>query len=318
MDPLDTALLNATPKARGDRPLGPHLNQPLRSWSLALRAGDRRWAPGIPHEELAERPEGERVHDEPLPATPNGARDAEVLCLSAQVVRDMCAPIRIESPGVPIAEAAERFGVSPLTIRRWVKQDLFVVDAIWRGRTSPYPRKFPACHYTLVWTPDGLDPAGEVWSPSWGARRRHMIDDLPEDFQQMLLRVQRPIGAQGAQWQWVCPSCEKMVFKVYLPMLPLDIRQHLHVPPKPGGPPRGYYAPEKGAARFVCRKCAGLVYESAERTSKDGDGKACDWFDRFIQRLTRGALRGSDLEIKLEEPWVKAPPELPSWDGPHI
>lgn len=309
MDALDIALLNATPKARSDRPLGDHLSKPLRSWSLCLRAGDRRWLPGVPHEEMREPP--------PV-AVPREAQDAEALALTAGEVRGMCAPIDIDRPGVPIAEAAERFGVAPLTIRRWIDRGLFVAEPIGVGTPSPYPTRFPTTHYTLVWTPSGLDPAGEVWSPSWGARRRHMIDDLTDDFQQNLWRVRRPIGAQGAQWQWLCPACGAMVFKVYLPMLPLDVRQHLHVPLKPGGPPRGYYTLTDDAARFVCRKCAGLVYESTELTSKDSAGKPCDWFDRFIQRMTRGALKAGDLTFDLDDPVVEEPPTIPAWDGPVI
>ena len=50
--------------------------------------------------------------------------------------------------------------------------------------------------------------------------------------------------------------------------------------------------------RFVCRKCAGLVYESAERTSRGGAaGIRVDVWDRLVQRISGGVLRGREVVV---------------------
>ena len=329
MDALDAALYRATPHADPTRTLSPHLAKPLRSWSLALRAGDTRLIPGYHPAESHLHPE---IHT-PIPSVPAQIENPQLIPLTTPELRTLCSPITIPPPGIPINAAAKTLGRSPLSIRRLIKAGHLSANPITTKTPSPYPRRFPTSHYTLVTTKFPIDPAGETWSPPWGAQRRRLIDQLPEDFQQTLLRVQRPIGAQSRQWQWLCPTCHQMVFKLYLPFPPLDIRPHLHLPrptepdsaspdrpvsgpdiftqpdtspptsnhptphptePGPVVPDRPVHGPEL-PTHFACRSCARLIYESTERTAKDGHGRPCNHFDRFIQRLSRAALKSRDL-----------------------
>ena len=61
------------------------------------------------------------------------------------------------------------------------------------------------------------------------------------------------------------------------------------------GTREGNTTPAAGAL-FTCRRCANLIYESAEKTSAPSPGRTVDHHDRFIRRLSGGVLRGDDLD----------------------
>jgi len=307
--------------AAGRRPrLGKHLSRPLRSHALVLRAGDSRWWAGEPvsWETLSEmrraifgKRESKRRDRAGVPVW-----DAQAMGVFGYDVRRLCEPIRIERPGVSIRDAAARFGVGVNTIKRWETKGLLVIrrfegkhacrrifpDSYYLppgvepddtgeaegasaprslskhedARMCPVVRRFPRMNVALVWTPWALDPGGEVWRMPWGQVRRHVAQLVPHEFSQTLVRVRRGIGAQRGMWQWICPGCGALVFKMYLAIRPWTAMHHL-------GADDGA---DRVARRFVCRSCAKLVYESAECT---------DAWDRFVQRLSGGMVRGSEI-----------------------
>jgi hypothetical protein len=180
-----------------------------------------------------------------------------------------------------------------------------------------------------VWTPGfyGIDPGGEVWSGDWGETRAGLADRVSEGFVQQLQRVDRRLGSAerasargssralgkpntGAQapsarvFQWLCPEidggCGRRVYKLYLPM-PWWTMQRVFgdAAGSEQGVDPGAEAP---SARFLCLKCAGLVYESAELGSspgirKGGTRRRVNVLDRLIKRQSGGVLRGGDVFV---------------------
>lgn len=317
-DDLDRALLDAWERAyqrfRNDpeqlerivkRFSGPTYTRPLRSWALVLRANDKR----IPDDNAQ-----------------------GVVQLDALRVRTWCAPVVIDYPGVPIDEAARLFGVNRTTVARWaspekrtwwqaVKEQMAGLgDDARFGRPAVYRvtgrrlmlehdlnRANPKRSVTRVWTPGyhGLDPGGEVWSGPWGQARRGLIQKVPADLTQQLVRVDRRLGGDGPDGSagrvacrvmlWVCPAqsggCGRRVYKLYLPMPAWTLVEAIG-----GGAGRRPMDAEDAA--FVCQRCAGLVYESSERRSSPGKGpsgqrRRVDVFARFIRRVSGGALSAS-------------------------
>ncbi len=335
---LDRALLDAWARAYGrykenpkaleaalQKHAGPTYTRPLRSWSLVLRANDK------------------RIPDDNAQGLVN---------LDAGRVRTWCAPVCIDYPGVSLDEAARLFGVNRTTVSRWASPPApedkqcnqpaswwQAVQAQMReagddprfGRPSVYRvagkrlmlehehnRANPKRSVTRVWTPGftGLDPGGAVWSPAWGELRVGLVDRLEDGFVQRLYRVDRALGlAEGASapgshqaesdkpavqapasrvFQWLCPEqaggCGRAVYKLYLPMPNWTLIAATH----------GGAAPvERDGPAFLCRRCAGLIYESAERSATpgrrvDGSARRVDAWDRFIRRLSGGALAGGD------------------------
>lgn len=185
---------------------------------------------------------------------------------------------------------------------------------------------------THVWTPGyhGLDPSGEVWSDElWAPTRAGLADKVAPSFVQQLQRVDRKLGAaEGASapgseraldisnpgakapsaksprarvWQWLCPEadggCGRPVYKLYLPM---PVWTLLRVFGEQNGLEPGV-SPGAGAPKaFLCQRCAGLIYESAERGSspgrrKGGKRRRVDPMDRLIKRMSGGVLRRQDV-----------------------
>ncbi|MEM6259712.1 MAG: hypothetical protein AAGI37_15640 [Planctomycetota bacterium] len=164
---------------------------------------------------------------------------------------------------------------------------------------------------TRVWTPGyhGIDPGGGVWSADWGTLRVGLADKVPLGFEQQLQRVDRKLGRQATGrpaspatpprsrvWQWVCSGadggCGRLVYKLYLPMpfwTLVDAYAGRYndppmVDPQPGVP-----------SAFLCLKCAGLLYESAERRAspgkkKDGTRRRVNTADRFVKRISGGVV----------------------------
>jgi hypothetical protein len=287
--------------------------RPLRSWSLVLRAGDKR----IPDDNTQ-----------------------GVVQLTADRVRAWCSPVVIDYPGVSLDEAARRFGVNRTTVSRWaspsgmswaqaVKQQLAEAgDDARFGRPGvvrvvgkrlmlehEHNRANPKRSATRVWTPTarGVDPGGAVWSPGWGELRVGLAGRVPAGFRQALERVDRRLGRDEDKassrsgpatrvFQWVCPpdagGCGGRVYKVYLPMPAWTLCRALgavadDLPACPAdGEPRA----------FLCHRCAGLIYESAERTASPGKcahgrRRRINPMDRLVKRLSAGALSAADVRV---------------------
>lgn len=324
-DELDLALMDAWRRAQEQLKHDPEALEkimrrrgmavyarPLRSWSLVLRANDKR-------------------------IVGDGVDDVVTLCAGA--VRTWCSPVVIGYPGVSLDEAAGLFGVNRTTVSRWagregcgwwqdVKRQMseFEADPPPPGMPSSYRvsgrllelehlynRANPKRSETRVWTPGthGLDPGGEVWSADWGALRVGLAGLVPEGFEQELVRVRRGLGAvqttgrcaspatrlRSRVWQWVCPEegggCGRLVYKVYLPLPSWTLTRFWG----------GVDLPvEAHGLWFRCQRCAGLAYESSERTSSPGVGKGGDRrrvcaMDRFVKRISGGVLDGGCLGL---------------------
>ena len=318
-DDLDRALIEAWQRAQAQLKDDPEAlarvmrrremaayARPLRSWALVLRANDKR--------------------------LPNDPSRGEVV-VDAEAVGMWCSPVCIRYPGVSLDAAAGLFGVNRTTVARWaspadctwwrdVKRQMQAFEDDSRfGRPSVYRvvgRRLVLEHehnranvkrsVTRVWTPgfDGLDAGGEVWSGDWGRLRVGLADRVPEGFEQRLVRLERGLGGgDGAKpqaarvrvLQWVCPQvdggCGRLVYKLYLAMPNWTLLAALG----------GVAAPvDRQGLLFLCRRCAGLLYESCERSSSPGRGRGggrrrVDVWDRFIKRISGGVLGGGDLQL---------------------
>lgn len=297
--------------------------RPLRSWSLVLRANDKRIDDN--HSMGLVRMDGARI-------------------------KALCTPVVIPYPGVSLDTAARLFGVNRTTVSRWANpprvkdgprakkpmtwwQDVQRQMLAYKIDPIPYPPstfgvkggRLMLEHFvnranvkrsvTRVWTPKyfGLDPGGEVWSGDWGETRKDLADRVSEGFVQQLQRVDRKLGGltcgvptgfrvRSRVWQWVCPAvdggCDRLVYKVYLPMPWWTM---LRVFGDVAGLEQGADpGAEASSARFLCLRCAGLVYESAELGSspgirKGGTRRRVNVFDRLVKRQSGGVLRGHDV-----------------------
>ena len=164
-----------------------------------------------------------------------------------------------------------------------------------------------------VWTPlaYGVDPGGEVAQADWGSACRSLVDRVPGGFEQGLVRRRRRLSARSVVWEWRCPAevrgCGCWVAKLYWPMPVWTLGAR--VSEVEAARCRGVLEHWRGecdagefiAGGFRCRRCAGMVYESAERGSSpgrrvDGTPRRVDVWDRYVRRLSGGVLTGSALE----------------------
>jgi len=285
--------------------------RPLRSWSLVLRANDK------------------RIDD-------NKAQG--VVRMDGARIKQLCSPVVIPYPGVSLDEAAHRFGVNRTTVARWanpIESSRTWWQEVQRQIREHRETQYPPSTYrvrggrlilehvvnranskrsaTRVWTPsaDGLDPGGAVWAADWGRLRVGLAKRVPAGFVQELQRVDRRLVGQGTAgrvpmrviripsrvFQWVCPQadggCGRRVYKLFMPMPAWTLWQVM------GGLDTG--EPDGGCdVAFLCKSCAGLIYESSERSSspgvrRSGQPRRLDVWDRFLKRISGGVLTGGDL-----------------------
>ena len=278
MDDIDRALADAWHRAtihadeaqrRLQRYLGPIYQRPLRSWALVLRAHDKRL------------PSGEVVNYEQFD---DDGPDCAVsrITLTGELVRTLCGPITIPWPGVTINAAAKRFGVNRSTIHNWAKKGRIVMDV--------YPKrggKKNRCSEKRVWTRSPLDPAGDVYAGPWGTIRQHLAQRVPRDFQQSLLRTHRYLRTTVMAFMR-CPKCGKWRKNLYWPQPIWTLKMAM------GMASRGELY-RRYTDGFVCRQCAGFIYESVERRSRPASGYRVDCWDRFVKRISGGVLGGDDV-----------------------
>ncbi|MCH8342691.1 MAG: hypothetical protein IH983_01745 [Planctomycetes bacterium] len=294
MDQLDVNLFDAwhrvtrelrkNPREAAKRRKGslrPTLARPLRSWSLTLRADDKRIAAGAV------------VRYMRWPGTPDGPLCAvEAVTLTANDVRRFCRPIVIPWPGVSIDEAARRCGVNRATIHQWAKRGRVVMDYY---ACNPASARQANPNHRLaakrVWTRRPIDPSGDVICGPWGQMRQALPDRISRFWQQTLLRSHRPTTPGAYIRFFACPRCRRWMKNVYWPMPVWTIAQAM-----------GLQIQESRMASaalwskgFICRHCAGLIYESVERRSRPSPGRHVDVWDRFVQRVSGGMLRGREV-----------------------
>lgn len=284
--------------------------RPLRSWSLVLRANDK------------------RIEDN---------NSMGLVRMDGARVKQFCSPVKIDEP-VSLDVAARLFGVNRTTVSRWadpVDSELTWYQDVQRQVRESSDMKYPPSTFriegkrlmldhfvnranikrsvTRVWTPGfyGLDPGGEVWSANWGSLRTDLAAKVQPSFVQQLTRVDRKLGGltssvptgfrvRSRVWQWVCPEvdggCGRLVYKLYLPMPYWTLAQAFG---DVGGLEMDDSTP---SARFLCLRCAGLVYESAELGAtpgwrKGGSRRRVDVLDRLVKRLSGGVLRRREVLI---------------------
>ncbi len=277
MDEIDRRLLVAWARRRsegGGARVGKlkTYERGLRSLSLVLRADDKRI------DGLGEGVVGFGGWMEGVEGVQQGVWEVRV---DRGVVGRLCGPVRIDWPGVGVAEAAGLFGVNATTVRRWAKAGRVVMER----EENRADRKRSGWR---VWTRGGVDVGGAVWRGDWwgdaGAGLERLVG---EGFEQRLLRTHRCIGSRSVVWRWLCEGCGGWVAKVYRPRRVLTV---------------GAWLGEAAAGErwtgggFQCRACAGLVYESSERGSRPGKGRRVDVWDRFVKRVSGGVLGGGDVE----------------------
>lgn len=93
-------------------------------------------------------------------------------------------------------------------------------------------------------------------------------------------------------------GCGRLVYKLFLPM-PWWTMERVFGQ-EAGGEQVGDPGAQVPGTRFLCLRCAGLVYESAELGStpgrrKDGSRRRVDVLDRLVKRHSGGVLRGRDV-----------------------
>jgi len=298
--------------------------RPVRSWCLVLRANDKRIDTHCAMDvvEFIEWDE-----DSPQCAV-------EAVELTGDAVRELCAPVRIIWPGVSIDEAARIFGVNRTTILRWGNS-----RAARKNRNNQYRKMsgfedsqspaspdgvFPREPYTTrtegrlvidwyrkgnsqdlhraikrVWTPRPVDPAGHVWAADWGGLIVDLTHHVCENWSQTVHRTYRLLSP-GTYTRFVaCPNCRKWCYKLYWP-------QQIWTVSDAQGVTSGLMAASHhdGPDGFVCRRCAKLIYESAERTSKPAPGRTVNTWNRFIKRISAGWLDGGDVSEQYKETWT--------------
>lgn len=283
--------------------------RPLRSWSLVLRACDS------------------RIDDN---------NSMGLVRIDGARIRKLCSLVKIDEP-VLLDDAARLFGVNRTTVSRWadpVDSELTWYQDVQRQVRECSDMKWPPSTFhvegkrlmlehfvnranvkrstTRVWTPSfyGLDPGGEVWSGDWSETRAGLADRVSDGFEQQLQRVDRKLGGltsmvstgmrvRSRVFQWVCPAeeggCGRLVYKLFLPM-PWWTMERVFGQEAGGEQGRDPGAEAPGA-RFLCLRCAGLVYESAELGStpgrrKDGSRRRVNVFDRLVKRHSGGVLQG--------------------------
>jgi hypothetical protein len=306
------------------------LSAPLRSWSLVLRAGDTRIVDRV----VASSP----VAASPQDVVIEG--EAEVW-LDGEEVRRLCGMVQLPWPGVTVVEASRRLGVSLPSVWRWCggkssPRAKGPVEAM--ASSGHFAGRLPGtvegvgvalCKRVMVNEADrkrdqvrvwqryawGVDPSGELAGLShWGALRREVTSHVPDTFSQVLRRVRRVDARGRASWQWRCPTCCSgpagarshagalrrhgrclgWVTRLYWVMPTWTIAASMSATARAAWrlPPGG----------FVCRGCAGLVYESSERWwgrgttayERQANCRAIAW-DRLVRRVTSGRLRGKDV-----------------------
>lgn len=175
MDPLDAALIHAwdthivprlqTPAGRAQlaarlRPIADRAGRdvpaarPLRSFTLVLRANDRR-----------------------LPDN----NTAGAVLLDPEQIEKLCAPIHLPPPGIPRGSVARRLGISTQALTGRVRSGQLLKHQPRPtqrrpARYRPYPGETPTPNIYYHAPPPHhlIDPAGDVQSADWGTLNQNL------------------------------------------------------------------------------------------------------------------------------------------------
>jgi hypothetical protein len=267
----------------------------MRPDCLVLRASDTRFQT--------------KAYVFPVPDTRASPPGTQALTFDAESIRELCAPVRIPWPGRRWLSAADLLGRHEESIRLWIRRGVFEVRydpaSCFNSNGKPIP---------VVWCASPLDPSanyGAAPDPHWGCAWQRLRDHIPPDFEQTIRRIPilrrypgfRTLRARG--WSWICPSCERLSHRLYLPVRPFSLAEYL-------ARSRATHRPAarvRRRAKFACHFCHDVKYDSL--VPKDG-------WNSFIRSITRGLLSGS--EVKRPDDLIvrrkKVPKPRPRMFGP--
>lgn len=283
MDSIDAAIFEAwnrlSPRLRKERAEAlrrasrmtlSSLRRPIRPSCCCIRVSDTR----IEH----------RAELDP-PAYALGHRP-HTLRLSAPALRALCAPVRINWPGVRWTIAAQRLGRHCETLRSFITRGVFKVTY-----------EHPNCHDTrgkpvaVVWSPVPLDPNAELGRGPhsfWGSAWLTLHERIPDSASLVTRRTPQFCMYTNRRgnttrrfrgWKFICPGlgtrCGRETDKLFLP-IPL-ITMHALFADLPETTPD---------ARWACHRCHQLRYFT-------GVGR-CGW-NEFITHISAGMLYGHEV-----------------------
>ncbi len=229
MDDLDVNLLNAWDRVwerckrdpvearrRYRRTRGVMLNKPPRAWCLTLRSSDTRLHPGNVDFDSKQACIDRKTHE---------------VTLCGEAIRQLCAPVSIDWPGLKLKDAAKKLGKTVDAVRHWMP----VRPGRARGKHSKCPPRWkeitapskplsvryePPGYYrhgggdvAVVWTRSPIDPGGPMGRcphAIWGSMWQYIHENLPADYVLTVRREPRfkPYGGgeRFRGWDWVCPG----------------------------------------------------------------------------------------------------------------
>jgi DNA-binding NarL/FixJ family response regulator len=203
---------------------GKSLRRAVRAWCIAIRASDRRITPA--HWVIVPEHAMEVMH----PEHPYEPIEHEVR-IQYHAIRRYCHPVCIS--GEDAEDVAKMLGVSYRVIQMARKQGVFserFLSHLGGKRGRPIPL---------------LSNGGKLMDPShgnfferphpiWGGAWEFLNREVPEDFEQTVVRrpVFRQMRGKGIcpseegntddmqflRWNWVCPKCGKEVQTIYFPL----------------------------------------------------------------------------------------------------
>jgi DNA-binding CsgD family transcriptional regulator len=153
------------------------LTSPPRAWCLAVRASDRRL-------------DG-HTFNHPHPPTSAAAlatvtHPIEQVVLTSELLRRVCAPVQLASPGEPLADVAQKLGMTPCNLlgaRLAGRFNTHHVPALNGHWGKPHP---------ILYTRDPLDPGARQLrgpDPAWSTTSPFAFRRIPSRIRQTLTRV---------------------------------------------------------------------------------------------------------------------------------
>lgn len=260
------------------------MRRPPRAWCLAIRASDTRINPAS----AACVPEDAAYPTRCLRGVEPWYSRHEVT-ITAELLRKICRPYFIPSPGITPKELAEQLGCDVANLTWAIQRGKLPSE---RTNTGIMGRA-----ETRVYTDKPLDPCTprcfEHADPLWGTTWRYLGDHVPEDLEQTIERVPRwtrkPPKWRGDDdelvfrgWDWICPGCAEPRRVLFYPIEPLYGVQLLGRE-FPDGHIDALPAPMCG---FACTHCHNVLYFS--RINADA-------WNHLISHLSGGLLYGGEV-----------------------
>jgi hypothetical protein len=302
--------------------------RPLRSFTLVLRANDRRLLDN---------------------------NTAGAVPLDSDEIERLCAPIHLPPPGVPRNDAARLLGITPQALSARVRAghlvkhkphpaELTISFTTSRPHCLADAPKVPKIRRPHVFyhapSPTHLvHPVADVQSADWGILNQHLhqrpahlhlaanpkrpaslsSDATSGGWSQTLHRIVRQLRPdnptpQYERFEWLCPDCDQFAQRLYWPFRPLTLPVYLGFDFQklaPELPPDAIKNLQMTIDKqnqpltfgFTCRQCLkqqfggqGLTYESSEFTSRPRKGVQKNTWHLFIQRISMNMLKGHEVQ----------------------